>query len=402
MPPTGDPTIAETGALDLSAAVFADMTDSITAQRDAMRGIAKEVLDNLHALRTKPLSLGPPEHTHPSIFLPPLGQRDPGTVAPAQPCLPLGMEYVSWTLVSKMAACSMAERLKRFDRLDDGSRLPYGAGSMWNVGGLAFHAAIEEWERAQATDPGPNERALTPDEIAERWRYHWTDQYAAAVLRHGSPTAWRVANSGREDREWWLDHGPQQAAAYVQAQSGREYDMMRTPTGELGIELDIITPASLLGVPVRMIIDQVLRYPQTQDVVVRDLKTGSRMPVDPGQRQFYRLGAAWAMFGDVESKHVRHWYGDYWNARAEKATPAVRLDAEAILPEARHRIEMALNVIADNQFTPNPTYLCASCEMRPYCPTMGDPDTKRPLKLSADELSGEPAGGAIDESLVTE
>lgn len=310
------------------------------------------------------------------------------------------MEYASWSFVEGMGKCSMAERLKRFDRLDDGARLPRGQG-MWNVGGLAFHHAVEEWERGRVLIEPPL-TPITPDEAAERWRYHWTDQYAAAVLRSGSPTEWRVANQGREDREWWLDHGPQQVAAYVQAQQGREYRVMQTPTGELGLELDVITPASLLGVPVRMIIDQVLHYPSTNDVTIRDLKTGSRMPVDPGQRQFYRLGAAWAMFGDLESEHVRNWYGDYWNARAEKATPAIRLNADEILPEVRWRIETALNVVADNQFTPSPSYLCSSCEVRRFCPTMGDVDVKRPLRLSADELTGESAGQPIDESLKTE
>lgn len=301
---------------------------------------------------------------------------------------PLILPYYSYTLVSAMQKCPMAVRLARFDRLDDGSRLPRGVG-MWNVGGNAFHSAVREWEamnaeHVDATVNGyPTAPAPTPDEAAERWRHHFTEEIVSTTLKSGmGPDKWKVAQRGRETREWWLDKGPEMMATYVEQQQYRQSIILPLDDDALALELGLLTAPDVFGVPVKMFLDQAHYYPKTHDIEVRDLKTG-RIPHDPLQLQTY--GVALAHTPALLPDQVRNIYGSNWDARKGDTTPAISI-TKVDHNQTNYRYKAAAAAIARRDFEPRPTMLCGSCDVRAYCPIMGNEATMRPLTLPAQDF----------------
>lgn len=263
----------------------------------------------------------------------------------------------------------MAYRLHRVDKV---AELP----AWWNVGGTAFHECVREWElarHAQLSDP--TSVVLTADAQAERFRHHLAEQTAATVLASGvNLSSWRVARSGKEDREWWLDNAPAWVANYVTAALAREsaiLDIAGVPS--LEVEFDW----RAYGLPeVKGFIDQVHRFPNG-DILIRDLKSGSYRPDDTFQLKVYRL-ALEDEFGITAPR----WWGDYWLARRGEPTRAVDLTERApIEREVGARVTLMDTAERAGYYLPNVTNMCSSCGVRAACPVMGDPATARPWFL---------------------
>src|SRR5678810_1181336 len=98
-------------------------------------------------------------------------------------------------------------------------------------------------------------------------------------------------------------------------------------------------------------------FPRTEQIIVRDLKSGSNMPVDPLQLQVYRL-ALEACFGIT----ARSWWGDYWNARKGVATRGFDLnDRERALTAVRYRLR-AMDIAEQlDLYPPHPGTGCSAC-----------------------------------------
>jgi len=259
----------------------------------------------------------------------------------------------------------MQYRLERRDGVARGS-------AWWFVAGTAIHECIREWETAAAGDVAPS-----PDAAAERFPHHFADAIAAEIIERNVPLKdWRAggrtstAYPNREDRTWWLDHGPEMVAKYVLAQQGRESEILRLADGQtLALELGFMWHPDLGELPpVKGFIDQVLYFPRTDAILIRDYKSGSSVPVDPLQLQVYRL-ALEDTFGITAAR----WWGDFWHARKGTATKGWDLtDRSRVEAAVRYRLH-AMDMAEDlNLYPPNPSSSCSACGVKPHCPAMSD------------------------------
>lgn len=248
------------------------------------------------------------------------------------------------------------------------------------VGGTAFHECIREWETTAAI--GPASVVLSADEQAERFGHHFANATAETQLANlDHPLAtWRAsgrssaAYPNKEDRGWWLDKGPEMVAQYVLAQAGREYEILRMPDPSpeplgdaLALELGFMLRLPGLP-PVKGFIDQVLYFPRTDAVIVRDLKSGAQIPQDQLQVKVYSL-ALRQCFG-IDAPKM---WGDYWDARKGVATKGVDLsDVARVEAEVRYRVAAMDTAEQLDLYPPNPSNLCSSCGVRKHCPAMSD------------------------------
>lgn len=241
----------------------------------------------------------------------------------------------------------------------------------WNVAGTAFHESVREWETRSAGDV-----IMTPDAAAERFPHHLANAIADEVIARGVPLSeWRVSGRAtqqypnKEDRAWWLDNGPEMVAKYVLAQQGRESEVLRLADGQtLALELGFMLRLDDELPPLKGFVDQVLYFPRTDAILIRDYKSGSRVPVDTLQLKVYRL-AIESCFGITASK----WWGDYWRARKGEATKGVDLsDRAKVEREVRYRLQIMDRAETLGLYAPNPSDLCGQCGVRPHCPAMSD------------------------------
>jgi CRISPR/Cas system-associated exonuclease Cas4 (RecB family) len=254
----------------------------------------------------------------------------------------------------------------RLERRDGITELPAWA----LVAGRAFHETIREWETAAAGDVVPS-----ADAAAERFPHHLAEETAETVIKTGiGPHEWRAsgrvsqAYPDKENRAWWLDKGPEMVAQYVLAQAGRESETLRLVDGTtLALELGFMLHLPGLA-PLKGFIDQVLYFPRTDQIIVRDYKSGSQVPVDRLQLQMYRLALE-----DCFGITARAWWGDYWDARKGKATRGYNLtDRSRVEAAVRYRVSVMDTAERQGLYLPNPGNNCSACGVRSHCPAMSD------------------------------
>lgn len=245
----------------------------------------------------------------------------------------------------------------------------------WNVAGTAFHECIREWETEAASPVGTRTAGRTADEQAERFPHFLAESIAETVLRTGiGPHEWRVGGRvsqqypNKEDRAWWLDHGPEMVARYVLAQEGRESEILRLADGEtLALELGFML--KLDGLPdLKGFIDQVLHFPQRDAILIRDFKSGSSIPRSRLQLKVYRL-ALEHVFGITAAE----WWGDYWQARKGEATKGYNLTDYASVFDEVHYCSTTMDTSERlGLYLPNPGNNCSACGVQAHCPAMSD------------------------------
>ncbi len=248
----------------------------------------------------------------------------------------------------------------------------------WNVAGTAFHETIREHETLAAIGP----RTPTADEAAKRFPHFLAEQIAQTVIDTGvGPHDWRAggrkseAYPNKEDRSWWLDKGPEMVAQYVVAQEGRGCEVLRMPDTSpepigdaLALELGFMWDPGHGLPPVKGFIDQVLYFPASDGIIVRDLKSGSQVPVDRLQVAVYRL-ALEDCFGVTATR----WWGDFWQARKGKESTGWDLSDRAKVEAFVHNRLRVMDAAERLGIYPaNPGNNCSSCGVRPHCPAMSD------------------------------
>lgn len=277
----------------------------------------------------------------------------------------------------------MAYRLHRVDAVPE-------VPALWNAAGTAFHECIREWETNRLVAESSHGEATVPtaDYQAERFAHHLAEQIAKQVLDTGTNfSSWRVAKGGKENREWWLDNAPAWVANYVTAALARESAILDV-AGMPGMEVEFLwTPGACVGgiglPPVKGFIDQVHRFPN-DDILIRDLKSGSSRPVDMLQLMVYRLALE-----DEYGIQAPRWWGDFWMARRGEAVgdyysgkPVDLSDRAAVEREVFNRLAIMDTAERAGLYLPNPSTSCTSCGVRAACPVMGDPATARPWSIS--------------------
>ena len=158
---------------------------------------------------------------------------------------------------------------------------------------------------------------------SEYWRIAWENQQQEQLKKTGVDQAlWKAAgratkaNPNKEDGEWWNANGPAMVQRWIDWREGhhgwRIYEHMGTPAIELGIN------PIWNDVPVQMHIDRVMVNPDGELVVV-DIKTGSRTPTSDLQLAFYAAGME-SVLG------IRPKWGTYWMAREGTTSELIDLD----------------------------------------------------------------------------
>lgn len=223
------------------------------------------------------------------------------------------------------------------------------------MGGRAVHKATEEWER----DP---DRV----DIRERWKVAWAAELDAARANCPDESLWYVGGRRRnpttrefsagEGESWWLEHGEEMCLAYQTALAEKNWHLWLTPLGEPAIELGMMLP--LGGVLIRAFIDRVYVTGDGELIVV-DLKTGSRKPANGGQLGVYACGFERA-FG------VRPSYGVYYMARTATWSLPIMLDTytQEVLGQ---QFATASAIWEAGLFLANPDQHCNYCRVKDFC-----------------------------------
>ena len=124
------------------------------------------------------------------------------------------------------------------------------------------------------------------------------------------------ANPNKEDGSWWTANGSDMVDSWINWRTNAAWKIWEVSDGVPAIELGL-TPI-WNDVPVQMHLDRVMVTPDGE-LVVLDIKTGSRTPSSDLQLAFYAAGME-AILG------VRPQYGAYWMARTGGIGELINLD----------------------------------------------------------------------------
>lgn len=193
------------------------------------------------------------------------------------------------------------------------------------------------------------------------WDDAWTKQKAEQVLKTPIDQAlWKAAgrsskaNPNKEDDVWWYANGSDMVDNWITWRTNTPLKLW-VHNGIPAIELGL-TPI-WNGIPVQMHLDRVMQL-ENGDLVVLDIKTGSRTPSSELQLAFYAAGME-------ELLGVRPKYGAYWMGRTGMTSELIDLDyfpKEAIV-DIVTKFDTARKA---ELFMPNLSH-CIMCGVKDHC-----------------------------------
>jgi len=159
--------------------------------------------------------------------------------------------------------------------------------------------------------------------MSNYWEEAWNKHVAEQAAKTDVPKSeWRAAgkatkaNPNKEDSDWWYANGQKMFDNWIAWRNGANGWNMWENNGIPAVEIGI-TPI-WNDIPVQMYIDRVMVNPEGELVVV-DIKTGSRTPTSDMQLAFYAAGME-------EVLGIRPKWGGYWMARSGIVSELVDLD----------------------------------------------------------------------------
>jgi putative RecB family exonuclease len=226
----------------------------------------------------------------------------------------------------------------------------------WFVGGGAVHELTEMWDRENFPDSG----------LDRLWQEVFDRAFEAQKERFPDVTKWRAAgrrskaNPDGEDYLKWLELGPKFVRDYIAWRKLTEWRLWEVG-GEPAIELDLNFVVG--DWKVRGAIDRVFWGPNGKDLIVVDLKTGSRMPESDTQLGFYAAGME-IQYG------VRPSDGLFYNPRLGK--PSRPYELSTYTPAWLDSLGGQLKTgIKGGVFLPHKTKLCDYCSVNHACASYG-------------------------------
>jgi len=162
------------------------------------------------------------------------------------------------------------------------------------------------------------------------------------------------AYPNKEDYAWWVENGQDMVQRWVEWRDGSGWDFFEPTPGVPAIELGM--NVNLEGVNVKMFLDRVM-INGDGELVILDLKTGSRTPSSDLQLGFYAMGME-KTFG------IRPKWGTYWMARTGTTTELVDLDhySTEMITEIVTKFKIAQT---NGVFLPNYSH-CQMCNVVEY------------------------------------
>lgn len=307
-------------------------------------------------------------------------------------------EHLSHSQVDTLGDCGLKYVMQRDEQLGV-IEVP-----QWSlIGGNAFHAAVEWFERLVAEvrqlqhvkDRLQVFAAEQGDLQAPRGEVLWRHFFAAQIAEvgAGSPVPqdeWRASNKGMEGYTWWLINGGDMVQRYVEHRhveiSGSGWRSIRQHlTGEAGQ----VSPQPMIehefrltveGVPFVGFIDQVWTIEQQHgemrpgDILIDDCKSGARVGGNTRQLGEY---AQWLLQHERElasplalslaTGTVRIW-GRFYDARKGTWSEPVDLLARHPWDEIVVEVLDADAKKAGGLFSPHRTNFCGGCSVKHACP----------------------------------
>ncbi|MEU1881937.1 PD-(D/E)XK nuclease family protein [Streptosporangium sp. NPDC020072] len=241
--------------------------------------------------------------------------------------------------------CPEAFRLRRV------ARVPTQPAA-WTVQGIAVHAAIEAYEKSW--------RTISVAEAEDVFEQVWVRGVAEALEREPDLDAWMTGGKKKTEKDIEDRHlaGAGQVRTYVEYVATDPLRVWTLPdTGEPASEVEFLI--TLGNVDVRGFIDLILVDPQTGQLKVRDIKTGSKRPSDAIQLAVYRQAVMDCFGVDVR-------WGDYWMAkdgRPMPPEPLAKFTREWLIREFR----MMDDAESRGDYPSNPGDHCRICDVAAHC-----------------------------------
>lgn len=250
--------------------------------------------------------------------------------------------------LTSIARCGLAYELERVQRLP---ALPAG----WTIQGIAIHDAADAWEKS--------ERGMSIAQTQEVFKETWRKELAKADEKFPDRDRWLVGGRKKVQNDLMdrYNGGLDQVASYVSYnhldKALLPYRMPDgSPAAEVGFEIEF------RGLTLRGYIDVIMQDTRTGELLVRDIKSGAKVPEVPFQLIVYRKAVAEVLGLEVS-------WGEFFMTRNSKPTPPIDLTSldDALIEEWFVR---QAEIEAQGLFLPNPGDACRTCGVSIHCPLM--------------------------------
>ncbi len=272
--------------------------------------------------------------------------------------------HFSYSSMSSWMQCGQQYYLQKMAHVPE---LP----SWWLVGGSAVHAVTEQYDLENFPENGIDQL--------------WQDTFNAGVeeqkTRFPDVSKWRTAGRKSkakpdgEDYLAWMDLGPQFVRNYIEWRKLTQFKIwdeavvgFDQDTGEVettsGVELSL--EFEIGGWMCRGSIDRVFYVPNSTDLIVVDIKTGSRMPDNDLQLGMYAVGME-VQYGE------RPKYGAFYNPRLNKMSDLFDMSPYTVDSLAQMGVQFK-SAIKNKIFLPHKSVLCGYCSVSAGCAAVGGKD----------------------------
>lgn len=263
-----------------------------------------------------------------------------------------GRNYLSYSSLSSWLDCGERFRLERVLNAPQ-------SDAWWFVAGDAIHKATEDCDIDGVT---------SEEEALRYWRSIWEGNLAKLDRTKPIKAGGRATKEwpNKEDEAFWTAKGGQMVVDWVKwrdAKFAEGWQFLPLPDGRPSIEVPV--QVEFPDVLAKGYIDRVMVM-DTGEVIVIDLKSGSRAPASSLQLGIYGLGLQ-RNFGITAPK------GAYYMARQgdiNQPTSILHYTHELLgqwFSAAKRGIEAEI-------FLPKVGPLCAGCAVSPYCKAVGGDD----------------------------
>ena len=246
-----------------------------------------------------------------------------------------------------MTPCSNVERILKAPQKP----------AWWFIGGSVVHGVTELMDK-EFYETGELWSQLRIDFECKTMMDELT---ALAEVEEPDRSRWGCGGKGKEDGNWWFAQAPKMVLAWQEWRtSANNLEIWFLPNGEPAIEVELMTTFG--DQPVKMGIDRIMQSTTTGDLIVVDIKAGSREPAMGYQLPLYGEAVRRAFGVDVA-------YGAYWMAR--KGTLTLPKDLRQMMAQLDDRFSKARKMIDNEIFLAVPSSFCGSCSVREYCEAVG-------------------------------
>lgn len=268
--------------------------------------------------------------------------------------------------------CSWAYRLKRIKKVQE-------SPSVWLAGGKAFHEVSEGVDRLVWDEGVATLADLDVDSYVMHFEVLFGNMLDELSVETGVPiekfrTAGRktIAKPRGEDADWWREAGADMVRKYIDWRRSTADSLVLAPVaGAAGIEVEVDMP--LGGETMLGYVDRLFADASSGELLVVDLKTGSRTPQEPIQLATYALQLERLIKRPIT-------WGAYYMAREGKLTDPIDLSGWD-LDNLGLMYRNFGRGVDDAVFLPNLGSHCKACGVKDACIFQGGsepPTTEAP------------------------